>query len=377
MTDKALCIFHSNCQDGFAAAWVVRHALGDNVEFYPGVYDKPPPSVLGRNVILVDFSYKRAVLQEMACQSNSLLVLDHHKSARDDLADFGEAPPWEVWREAAHNGSLSTHARIRVRFDMERSGAGLAWDYFNPGEPRPLLIDRVEDRDLWRFSHPQTRSVCAAMAARAYDFEAWDEFMKPMNYPGLVLEGSAIERKHHQDILNLLPTTERRMLIGGRMMPVANLPPTLTSDAAHKMAEEADGIAACYIDTPAGRVFSLRSIDGGPDCQAIAKDYGGGGHVHAAGFTMPIGWEGEFGATGEFPDGKISEDDEGELRIGVTVDEANDLVMVMLGKPVGWFGLPRQLAIEFATSILTKAGVTVDISIGEEEVEPPMDRGPA
>ena len=39
-----LCIYHGGCDDGFAAAWCVRKALGDgNVEFYPGVYQKDPP----------------------------------------------------------------------------------------------------------------------------------------------------------------------------------------------------------------------------------------------------------------------------------------------------------------------------------------------
>lgn len=33
-----LCIYHGNCQDGFAAAWCVRRAFGPQVEFVAGVY---------------------------------------------------------------------------------------------------------------------------------------------------------------------------------------------------------------------------------------------------------------------------------------------------------------------------------------------------
>ena len=109
----------------------------------------------------------------------------------------------------------------------------------------------------------------------------------------LSLAGTAIERKHKQDIENLLPVVQRWIKIGGVNMPVACLPLTMTSDAGHKMASEAFGIAACYWDTPAGRVFSLRSTDDGPDCQAIAIKYGGGGHAHAAGFRVSLGWEGD------------------------------------------------------------------------------------
>lgn len=48
--NKVLCIYHGNCQDGFGAAWAVRHALGeDMVEFYPGVYQDEAPDVRGRH----------------------------------------------------------------------------------------------------------------------------------------------------------------------------------------------------------------------------------------------------------------------------------------------------------------------------------------
>ena len=88
------------------------------------------------------------------------------------------------------------------------------------------------------------------------------------------------------------------MVIGGQLVPVANLPYTLTSDAGHLMCVEPhEGslapFAACYWDPPDGRVFSLRSAEGGYDVSEIAKAYGGGGHKNAAGFTMPIGWEGD------------------------------------------------------------------------------------
>jgi nanoRNase/pAp phosphatase (c-di-AMP/oligoRNAs hydrolase) len=45
--------------------------------------------------------------------------------------------------------------------------------------------------------------------------------------------------------------------------------------------------AACYWDTPESRVFGLRSGEDGADVSEIAKQYGGGGHKHAAGFKVP------------------------------------------------------------------------------------------
>ena len=294
---KPFCIWHGNCQDGFAAAWAVRHALGGEVEFYPGVYQDDPPDVAGRDVIMVDFSYKRPVLEGMAAQARSILILDHHKSAAEDLAPFKVESAtfhWSVdmegmWRDLAELG----RPPIIAYFDMERSGAGMAWDCFNPDQPRVPLINHIEDRDLWRFRLPRTRAIAAAVFSYPYDFETWDGLMQPNRLDLLNAEGAAIERKHHQDIDHLLPVVRRKMTIGGVAMPVANLPLTLTSDAGHLMASEADGVAACYWDTPEGRVFSLRSTAAGPDVSAIARAYGGGGHAHAAGFRAARGWEGD------------------------------------------------------------------------------------
>ena len=86
-----LCIYHGNCADGFGAAWAVRAALKD-VEFFTGHYGDDPPDVTGRHVIMVDFSYKRPVLDRMAMAARSILILDHHKSAAEDLVGIPEVP---------------------------------------------------------------------------------------------------------------------------------------------------------------------------------------------------------------------------------------------------------------------------------------------
>lgn len=289
-----LCIFHAFCADGFGAAWVVRRALGVDVEFHGASYGQEPPNVVGRDVIMVDFSYKRPVLDGMIKTANSVLILDHHKTAQEDLAGIQKpfGPTWKrhlenVYQDVCEGVSGTPYAL----FDMERSGAGITWDFFFPDEPRPPLIDRLEDRDLWRFTFPETRAVQANVFSYPYDFEVWDRLMtSPL--PSLRAEGEAIERKHHKDVAELVGATRRTMVIGGHRVPVANLPYTLTSDAGHLMAQ-GEPFAACYLDTPNGRTFSLRSTDAGIDVSEIAKGYGGGGHRNAAGFKMQLGWEGE------------------------------------------------------------------------------------
>lgn len=263
-----LCIYHGNCADGFGAAWVVRRALGPDVDFHAGVYSQPPPDVTGREVYIVDFSYKRPVLLEMAAAAQNIVILDHHKTAAEDLQDL---PP------GIEN--------LFAIFNMDRSGAMLAWEHFFKLQEPPELLLRIEDRDLWRFAMPGTREIQASIFSFPYDFAVWDELMKrPVDQ--LFTEGKAIERKHHKDISELLKVVTRRMVIGGHNVPIANLPYIHVSDAAHELAK-GEPFAGCYWDTPGGRVFGLRSTDAGVDVSAVAKSYGGGGHRNASGFTVP------------------------------------------------------------------------------------------
>jgi len=261
-----LCIYHGNYADGFASAWVVRKFykevyLPDDLEFHAGVYQNPPPDVTGKDVILVDFSYKRPILDEMKSKAASILILDHHKTAMEDLQGF--------------EGAV---------FDMERSGAMITWNHFFPNLEAPRLIDHIQDRDLWQFKIPRTREVQAAIFSYPYDFDIWDKLMEQDVYH-LFLEGVTIERKHFKDIHELLAVCQTRTKIAGWNVPVANLPYIFSSDAGHIMGK-GEPFAACYMDTPEGRVYSLRSSDDGLDVGEIAKKFGGGGHKHAAGFRV-------------------------------------------------------------------------------------------
>jgi hypothetical protein len=76
------------------------------------------------------------------------------------------------------------------------------------------------------------------------------------------------------------------------------------------------------------------------------------GKVHEEAHQLPSG----LGATGYFPQGHLSDDDEGELKIAIAYDGLDGIVRVEFGKPVAWLGLPPPEAIEFAKLLLRKAG---------------------
>jgi hypothetical protein len=261
-----ICIYHSGCPDGFTAAWIVHHvhsAVG-GIELWPAQYGDDPPDVAGRDVTIVDFSYKRPIMEHIRDTAKTLRVLDHHKTAAEDL--HGLAGP---------EGSV-------VIFDMNRSGAMLAWDYYHQGEDPPPLVCYVQDRDLWTRALPDNAEVFGAITSRPYTTEAWDALAAaPLDQ--LVAEGRAVamyrERLIEQAVANAF---EGRVC--GHAVLVANCAYAIGSEVAGRLAEGRP-FGAYYLDLPGGvRQWGLRSTDAGLDVATVAESAGGGGHRHAAGF---------------------------------------------------------------------------------------------
>jgi hypothetical protein len=163
----------------------------------------------------------------------------------------------------------------------------IAWDFLHPGKEPPALLRHIQDRDLWKFELEGTRETQAAVFSYPYDFEVWDRLVA-MDPQELRRDGEAIERKHFKDIREFIDAAAGRMELAGHDVPALNAPYFWSSDAGHIMAA-GEPFAVCYWDTPGGRVYSLRSSDGGVDVSEIAKRFGGGGHRNAAGFKLPPG----------------------------------------------------------------------------------------
>lgn len=290
MTANTLCIFHAECDDGFAAALVVRNALrAEGVDFFPGIYQKPPPDVAGRHVILVDFSYKRSVLDAMALEAKSLLVIDHHKTAQADLASVHQLSP-----RAFYQGWLNCREQhpYACLFDMERSGAGMAWDFFNTQAnrggahtpwPRPAFIDYVEDRDLWRKKLPGGDLFSIALRSYPQNFDVWDTLV--MNGPErLIVEGEPIWRYYNATCGKIMDEAYICHLAAHACW-IVNSPRFAASEVAGGLAERALIFGASYYRRGDGLwEYSLRSRTDF-DVSEIAKKFGGGGHAKAAGFT--------------------------------------------------------------------------------------------
>jgi oligoribonuclease NrnB/cAMP/cGMP phosphodiesterase (DHH superfamily) len=269
MTDKnTLVLYHGQCGDGFASAWVAHRYLGDSATYLAVHYGEPPPDVTGKTCYILDFSWPRAVLLDMAKKASRLVTLDHHKSSAEDLKDFDDEE------------ELDNCCTFTV-IDQTKSGGRLAWEWFFPGIPSPWLVDMTEDRDLWKFTIPHSKAINAFLASYPFDFAIWDQFAEERQ-ADRVVEGYAILRYQTQQVENAVKNAVEVNLDGYSV---------LTLNATSLISETCGALA---VGRPFGLtwfrrdglfVYSLRSDANGVDVSEIAKRHGGGGHPHSAGFS--------------------------------------------------------------------------------------------
>ena len=261
-----ICIYHKNCSDGFGSALAYKKwadSKGHEVEYIPAQYGDDFPNIDGKHVTIVDFSYPRDALLDMKERAKSLVVIDHHKTAQADLEglDF-------------------------CTFDMTKSGAVLTWEYFHPNTPVPLLLLYIQDRDLWAWELEQSKEISASLRLLDFDFDIWEQYLVNDNIPELAVKGEAII-EYQQNMINKIAKSELPTLnIAGHLVPCINTT-TLISDIGNVISQ-GQPFSATYFDTGDKRIYSLRSASDGMDVSAIAKKFGGGGHFHAAGFSVPL-----------------------------------------------------------------------------------------
>jgi oligoribonuclease NrnB/cAMP/cGMP phosphodiesterase (DHH superfamily) len=298
---KILCIYHKNCNDGFGAAWAVWKRFGHEAEYVPGQYGEAPPDVTGRDVIIVDFSYKKDVLLRMGEQAASVLILDHHKSAREDLEDFdlgSEEWGWNrhlVSRKSYLSSIMPGTSHIRAHFVEGHSGAAIAWEYFHPSLDTPTLIKYLEAYDLWRHdSLPNVREINAYIRSFEYDFPTWTALSFTLAdekfFGESVWQGAALQRMLMKNVRDHAAgaLSKYKFEICGHLVNAVNCPPHWASEMGNVLADMEDQPFGCtYYTIANGMVkFSLRSKEGKVDVAKIAEQFGGGGHRNAAGFTV-------------------------------------------------------------------------------------------
>lgn len=251
---RPLVIYHGDCPDGFGAAYAAWKLYGDGADYLPVNHGEPPPDMRGRSVMVADFAYDRRTTEALAEQAASLVVLDHHRSAEAEIGDLPQCV-----------------------FDMNRSGAVMAWEYLHKDGP-PLLLQYVQDRDLWRNQLPESDEVSAALRAKPFDFQIWDS----LDVDQLRAEGRIL-LAYQRRMIERIAAHASPVEVAGVRVPTVNSP-VLQSELGDRLAKGHPFAAVWWQGAGEVARWSLRSTPEGLDVSVIATRFGGGGHRTAAGF---------------------------------------------------------------------------------------------
>lgn len=279
-------VTHSPCSDGFMSSTIVRMWLRqrcvdlDTIVFYNASYgrdfSKLPEMMKDKYVVICDFSFTKSLFDQMVAATNgNILILDHHKTAQENLQDIDSK---------------------YLVFDMNHSGAFITWTYFFGFTSIPKAVLYVEDNDIWNKALPQTREFTAYMYGQDFDFAEYEKFFSDQYlietaFPtgaGMVLrDDSIIEQLAKKCIVNF-------MEINGRYYFVAclNSAGILRSELGNRvllLLKNANFSMIYAHDQYSGSTsISYRSLGDRSDCTEIARLNGGGGHRNASGAGIPF-----------------------------------------------------------------------------------------
>jgi len=255
--EPEVVLYHADCPDGFGAAWAVWTRC-PTARFVTARHGQlPPDGLAGKRLVIVDFSYARPTIEQLAGTTSALAILDHHVTAQQALGDLPYA-----------------------HYEQNKSGAVLAWEWAHQ-TAAPWLLQYVQDKDLRRWQLPESRAINAAIESYPFDFDVWSGLKRD----GLAAEGRAILRAQEQLIGKLLRTAVL-VRFEGETVPAVHSA-IFRSELGERLALD-HPLCLVWYEREGRRYVSLRSRDGGADVSRIAQAHGGGGHRRAASFSMPI-----------------------------------------------------------------------------------------
>jgi hypothetical protein len=269
---RPLILYHGRrCPDGFGASLAAWLYYGDSAEYRGLDHGEIQTAddlgdLDGRAVYVLDFAFEPELLAAIEARVSKLVVLDHHKSAAEKLTGY--------------------QCRCGVvHFDMNKSGARLAWEFFHPDKPVPGLIRYVEDRDIWKWEFPESPAFLAALEMEPRSIARWAE-IAAFTPRGSRLHGP--RRRHGREIPEALCRYCRQCPAPGLQRPAGldgqlqrHVPQPGGRSAVPPKRQLCLHVACQHQGRQSGPAFALRV-----QLHSLAEAMGGGGHAQACGFKM-------------------------------------------------------------------------------------------
>ena len=290
---EAIFFYHGNCYDGAAAAGVFRdlyrrhtmsyfyplsHTSNEDSSIRTEIFDKINSlDIRNSYIYFLDFCPKKEILIEVASKCKKLVVLDHHKTAEANL------------KNVVIDNAI-------IKFDMNKSGAMMAFDYVKPDNKNlgitlsdyycyGFICEYIEDADLYRWNLESSRIINEAIRLYEPDINLLSNLAKNEDFRSLFEKGIISEKRKRSLVENVLSSTKRKVKFDGHILDICNCPSALISDVCNVLYQD-NKFGIAYYESKDGIHVSLRSSDDGVDVSEIAEFYGGGGHRNAAAFVV-------------------------------------------------------------------------------------------
>jgi len=275
---RAIIIFHENCMDGLASAYIADKSIKekyDEVLHIPLNYSDNSGKYMpylnsDTDVYMVDFTLKKPAMETVCKNARKVVVIDHHKTAEKELVGLNKKFP-----------------NTTLIFDMEESGTTLTYKYFNSNKEIPYLYQYIKDRDLWRWELPYSKEVSAYLWAYTTpnSLESFDEMVK-IDIKSIQEKGEAI-LKHQKLQVENTAKNARIIMINDINFVVINSTENISEVGSYLVTKHKKP-ALIYRIVEDVVLCSLRSSDELIDVSMIAKLFGGGGHRNASGFQCSL-----------------------------------------------------------------------------------------
>lgn len=270
MKNNVVCVYHEDCMDGMAAAWIVRQSY-PNAELVPGNYNREIDDTdikrfKNKIVYIVDFSFPPTILERIASIAQHVTVIDHHETAMRKLEGY-------------------SNPYVTLILQDGIGGCKLTWEYMNPNETTPAWIEAIADRDIWRFAFPFTKALCAYIAARPMTIE-WMEEVASSSFTMMCTTGQFIYDSIQLRIPKRIASCAYRMNFKGYDVPCINIHPTEDASSLLNVLCEEEPFAIGWYTSKDYLHYSFRSKPSGVNVAELLEPLGGGGHARAAGYTI-------------------------------------------------------------------------------------------
>lgn len=269
-----ICFYH-NDEDGRASGAIVRYALGKDVCLIEIDYDDPtiPWEQIEKagKVIVADFSFPLEEMKKLA-RGREFIWIDHHISAIKEMESAAEH--WLGLR------------------DIQEAACVLTWKYFFPERAIPQAILLIGDRDIWRWAEKDTGAFGEGLCVRntrADNDSLWKPLLEndPKVFDEILTEGVRLREIRLAEIHDLIERRGFEVKFYGERTLAINAPGN--GDLGQRGRDLGYDIVYCYEDQMQRGILMthVTLFSKEVDVSEIAKKFGGGGHMHASGFSFP------------------------------------------------------------------------------------------